>query len=211
MNTSNKLTIFRIFLSFIIVAILLLPFEALGIDLPKLFVNELIVMDVKYIIAGVLFIIASITDLLDGYLARKNNCVTDLGKMLDAIADKILVNPVLVILAATGFIHPIIPVVIIIRDYFVNGFKMQAGNKGDVVSAIRLGKIKTVCMMIGIALTLLYNMPFETMNIKCSDFLLIVATVLSVISAVQYYNLTKKYFTENKNLNGNNNESSIFE
>lgn len=211
MNTSNKLTIFRIFLSFIIVAILLLPFEALGIDLPKLFVNELIVIDVKYLIAGILFVIASITDLLDGYIARKKNCVTDLGKMLDAVADKILVNPVLIILAATGFIHPIIPVVVIMRDSFVNGLKMQAGTKGNVVSAIKLGKIKTVCMMLGIILTLFYNMPFETMNIKCSDFLLIVATTLSVVSAVQYYNLTKKYFKETPNVENINNESSISE
>lgn len=196
MNTANKLTIFRIVLSFIIVTILLLPLETLGVDLPKLFVNELIVVDVKYIIAGVLFIFAALSDLFDGYLARKKNCVTDLGKTLDAIADKILVNPVLIILAAVGFVHPIIPVVIIMRDSIVNALKMIASSKGYVVGAIKLGKAKTVCMMLGIILTLFYNMPFEIINIKCSDFLLIVATILSVVSAAQYYNLTKKYLRE---------------
>ena len=196
MNSANKLTILRIILSFIIIAVLLLPFETLGIELPKLFVNELIVIDLKYIIAGVLFTFAAITDLLDGFIARKKNCVTDLGKTLDAIADKILVNPVLIILAATGFIHPVIPVVVIMRDCFVNAFKMMAGSKGQVIGAIKLGKAKTVCMMLGIILTLFYNMPFETMNLKCADVLIILATILSVVSAVQYYNLTKKYFTE---------------
>ena len=191
MNTANKLTIFRIFLSFIIVIVLLLPFETLGISLPKLFVSELIVIDVRYIIAGLLFIVAAITDSIDGYIARKKNCVTDLGKTLDAIADKILVNPVLIILASTGFIHPIIPVIVIMRDGFVNAFKMISIRNGKVIGAIKLGKVKTVFMMLGIILTLFYNMPFELINIKCSDLLLIIATTLSVVSAAQYYNLVK--------------------
>lgn len=197
MNLPNKLTIFRIILSLLLITILLMPFDALGIALPKLFVNELIVIDMKYIIAGVIFIVASVTDLLDGYLARKMNCVTDFGKMLDAIADKVLVNPCLVILAASGFIHPIVPVILIIRDSIVNALKMVSGNKGKVIGAIKTGKVKTVCLMVGIALTLFYNMPFELLNIKVSEFLLIVATVLSVISAIQYYNMTKDIFTEN--------------
>ena len=196
MNIPNKLTIIRIILSFFIVAILLLPFDALGIALPKLFVNELIVVDVKYLIAGVIFIIAAVTDLLDGYYARKMHCITDTGKMLDAIADKILVNPCLIILSASGFIHPIIPVVLIIRDSIVNAIKMFLGNKGKVVAAIKMGKAKTVFLMLGIVFTLFYNMPFELINLKISEFLLIIATVLSVISAVQYYNLMK---TDNSN------------
>lgn len=200
MNTPNKLTIFRIILSFFIIIILLLPFDALGVSLPKLFVNELIVMDVKYLIAGVLFVVAAVTDLLDGYLARKMNCVTDLGKMLDAIADKILVNPCLIILAATGFIHPIIPVVLVVRDSIVNALKMLSGNRGKVVAAIKTGKVKTVCLMIGIVLTLFYNMPFETMNLKVADFILIIATILSIVSAVQYYNLVKNNLIEKDNL-----------
>ena len=194
MNLPNKITMIRIFLSFIIVSILVIPFDAMGINLPKLFVNEAIVVDLKYIISGVLFVIASITDFLDGYLARKFDLVTDLGKTLDAIADKILVNPVLIILAAQGFIHPIIPVVIIIRDGIVNSIKMVAGNKGEVVAAIMSGKIKTTCLMIGIVLTLFYNLPFELWNLKISDVILIIAAVLSIISGVQYYNQNKKYF-----------------
>lgn len=196
MNTPNKLTMFRIFLTLVIVAILLFPFSAMGVNIPQLFVNESIVIDIRYLIAGVLFMIASLTDFIDGYLARKYNLVTDFGKMMDAIADKILVNAILIILCAQGFIHPIIPVVIILRDTFVDSIKMVAGNKGQVVAASKLGKVKTACMMVGLVLTLFYNMPFELWNLRVSDFLLILAAVLSVISGIQYYALNKHLLFE---------------
>lgn len=192
MNLPNRITFSRIILSVIIVAILIFPFDATGIATYKLFINESIVIDIKYIIAGVLFIIASLTDLIDGKIARKYKMVTDLGKMLDAIADKILVNSVLIILSTSGFIHPIIPVIIISRDTIVDVIKMIAGSKGDVVGAIKTGKIKTIFMMIGITLTLFYNLPFELINIRISDIFLIIGSVLSIISAVEYYNLNKK-------------------
>ena len=196
MNLPNKLTMLRIFMSFVIIAVLLLPFDAMGIEIYKLFINETIVVDVRYLIAGVLFILASLTDFLDGYIARKYHLVTDFGKMIDAIADKILVNSVLIILCAQGFIHPLITVVIIVRDSIVNSIKMVAGSKGHVVAAIKSGKIKTACLMIGIVLTLFYNLPFELWNLKVSDFLLIVACVLSIISGGQYYYMNKQLFLE---------------
>jgi len=191
MNLPNKLTMSRIVLSIIIILLLLFPFQSAGIDIPKLFVNEKIIIDIKYLIAGVLFIIASLTDFVDGYVARKYNLVTDFGKLIDAIADKILVNSTLIILASSGFVHPIIPVVIILRDSIVNSIKMLAATKGKVVAAIKSGKIKTACLMIGIVLTLFYNMPFELYNLRVSDFILLLAAVLSIISGVQYYILNK--------------------
>lgn len=187
MNLPNKLTILRIILSIVIIFILLFPFDACGIIIPKLFINESIVIDIRYIVAGVLFILASITDFLDGYIARKYNLVTDFGKMIDAIADKVLVSSVLIILASSGFIHPIIVVIVVIRDTAVNSIKMVAGSKGKVVAAIKSGKLKTACLMVGIVLTLFYNMPFELWNLKVSDFLLIIASILSVVSGIQYY------------------------
>ena len=187
MNLPNKITMSRIMLSFFIIILLLFPFDSAGFSLPKIFVNESIVIDIKYIIAGVLFIVASLTDFVDGYIARKYNLVTDLGKMLDAIADKVLVNAILVILASTGFISA----VIIIRDIIVDTIKMVSGNKGKVVAASKTGKIKTACMMVGVTLTLFYNLPFELWNIRVSDILLIIAAVLSVVSAVEYFNKSK--------------------
>ena len=196
MNTPNKLTMLRIALTIIIVGILLFPFSAVGMDTPQIFINELLVVDVRYPIVGILFIIASLTDFVDGYIARKYNLVTDFGKMMDAIADKILVNAVLIILCAQGFIHPIIPVVIILRDTFVDSIKMVAGSKGNVVAASKLGKVKTACMMVGLVLTLFYNLPFELWNLKIADFLLILATMFSVISGIQYYSLNKQFFMD---------------
>ena len=196
MNKANKITMSRIFLSIFIIVLLLFPIDAMGIVMPKIFVNETIVVDIKYIIAGVLFIVASLTDFLDGYIARKYNLITDFGKMIDAIADKILVNPILIILAASGFISPIIPVIIIARDSVVNSIKMIAGSKGQVVAAIKMGKLKTASLMVGITLTLFYNLPFELYNLKISDALLIIACVLSIISAAQYYSMNKKIIFE---------------
>lgn len=192
MNLPNKITTIRIIMTAFIVAILLFPFDSLGISSTRLFINEAVVVDLKYLIAGFLFIIASITDFIDGYIARKYNLITDLGKMLDAIADKFLVNSVLIILSAQGLIHPIIPVIIVTRDTFVDIIKMIVGNKQGVVAAIKSGKYKTAFLMIGITLTLFNNLPFELINIQVSDVLLIIATALSIYSAIQYYQMNKK-------------------
>ena len=169
---------------------MLFPFYAVGIEMPKVLIGGIYVR-VEYFIAGTIFIIASLTDFLDGYLARKNNQVTDLGKMLDAIADKLLVNPILIVLAVQGFITPWIPVVIIFRDIVVDAIKMEAGRKGKVQAAISSGKIKTASMMVGIVLTFFYNLPFELWGLRVSDFLLYFATIMSVISMVEYYRLNK--------------------
>ena len=199
MNLSNKLTTSRLIISLLIMIILLAGnyiVSLFGLEFPRLFINETIVVDTKYIIAGFLFIIASLTDFLDGYVARKYNMVTDFGKFMDAIADKILVNSVLIILSAQGFIHPVIPVVVVVRDIFVNSIRMLAASKGKVVSAIKSGKIKTACLMVGIILTLFYNLPFELYNISVSKVLLFIATVLSLVSGVEYYNLNKYLIKE---------------
>lgn len=198
MNLPNKITIGRICLTGVIVTILLFPFDAVGLSFPRLFINEEMVINIKYIVVGILFIIASLTDYLDGYLARKNNQVTNLGKMLDAIADKILVDSVLIILASYGFISPVIPVIIIIRDIVVNAVKMAAGNAGKVVAASRIGKVKTAFQMVGITLTLFYNLPFELINIRISDITLVIACILAIISAIQYISTNKQYITEKK-------------
>lgn len=191
-NLPNKITLARILITALIVFILLFPFGMAKINIPKLFIDEKIIIDMRYPIAGVLFIIASLSDFLDGYLARSRNLVTDFGKMLDAIADKVLVNAVLVILAAQGQISPIIAVVIIVRDIIVDSIKMVASSKGRVVAAIKSGKFKTACMMVGLSLTLFYNLPFELIGLRVDQLLLLIATVLSVLSGIQYYILNRE-------------------
>lgn len=196
MNLPNRITLARILLAVIIIVILVLPFDMLGIKVPQFFINEKLVIDLRYIMAGTLFIIASLTDFVDGHIARSRNLVTDFGKMIDAIADKVLVNSILIILAATGDIHPIIPVIIVVRDSVVNSIKMIAGSKGKVVAAIKSGKLKTACLMTGIALTLFYNIPFEFINLRVADFLLFIATILSIYSGIQYYVMNKDLIFE---------------
>ena len=194
MNLPNKLTLSRVVMAILIIIILLggdYILELFGTSFPTLFINESLVVDSKYIVAGVLFILASLTDFLDGYIARKYNLITDFGKLMDAIADKILVNSVLIILAAQGEIHPIIPVVVIIRDSVVNSIKMLAASNGKVVAAIKSGKLKTAAMMVGISLVFFYNIPFEFINIRVDLGLLYFACIMSVISAWQYFNLNK--------------------
>ena len=198
MNLPNKLTMARIFISIIIIAILLFPFDSMGITTTKFFIFELLVVVIKYLIAVVLFIIGSLTDFLDGYIARKYNLITDFGKLIDAIADKMLVNSVLIILASTGTINAIIPVVVILRDTVVNSIKMLAASKGKVVAAIKSGKLKTACLMTGITLTLFYNLPFELWNLQVANILLLIATVLSIYSGVQYYILNKDLIFDEK-------------
>lgn len=194
MNTANKITISRIILSFVIMILLLFPFHELGIKFPTYLVNGNILVDLKYVIAGVLFIIASFTDHLDGKIARKYNMVTDFGKMIDAISDKLLTNSCLVILACNGMIAPVIAVVFVVRDIFTDAMKMIVGNKGRAVAAIGVAKVKTATLMIGLVLTFFYNLPFSLINLRVSDFLLIIAAVLSVVSGVKYYLMAKEYF-----------------
>lgn len=200
MNLPTKLTVLRLILSVIVIFLLSFPFYTIGIYFPKYVIGG-ITIELQYIIAGFIFIIASITDFFDGYLARKNNQVTDTGKMLDAIADKVLVNSVLIILSVHGFINEIIPVIIVLRDIIVNAIKMEAASKGKVIAAIKSGKIKTASLMFGIVLTFFYNIPFEFINLKVSDFLLYVACIMSIISAFQYFKLNKDIiFDKTENL-----------
>ncbi len=196
MNLPNKITITRIILSIFVLILLIFPLEKVGIDLPTILINGKLQVNIKYFICGFLFLIASVTDFVDGHIARKYNMVTDFGKVMDAIADKILVNGVLIILACTGFIHMIIPVIIISRDTIVDSIKMVAGNKKGAVGASIAGKLKTIFMMCGLTLMLFYNLPFELWGIRVADFLIMIATVLSVASGIEYYIKNKQYLTE---------------
>ena len=197
MNLPNKITLTRIALSIIILALLLIPWEAMNIVFP-IFVIKGIIINTKYIIAGILFIIASVSDFIDGYIARSRNIITDFGKVMDAIADKILVNGILIILAYERVIPVVIPVVIIIRDIIVDTCKMVSGKNGKVVAASKMGKIKTVFMMSGIALTFFYNLPFELLHFDLASILIIFATIMSIISGCQYFFQSKEYFMNDK-------------
>lgn len=197
MNLPNKITCVRLVISVLVLVLLCFPWEAVGISEAERTFSILSIeqVDIKFIIAGVLFAIGSITDFLDGYLARKNNMVTDFGKVMDAIADKVLVNGVLIILAYEHMLPLAVPVIIITRDIAVDSIKMASGSKGKVVAASWPGKIKTICMMIGVSLTFLYNMPFAFISggLRVDYAFVLVAVVMSIVSGFQYYLVNKDF------------------
>lgn len=190
-NLPTKLTFVRLILSLVIIILLIFPFYRVGINFSQ-FLFKNILIDLRYLISGVLFIIASITDYYDGKLARKNNEVTNFGKLVDAIADKVLVNSVLIIFACQGFISAVVPVVIIVRDIVVDAIRMICANNGKVQAAKLSGKIKTATLMVGVILTFFYNLPFQIWGYRVSDFFLYFGTIMSVVSMFEYYNLNKK-------------------
>lgn len=196
MNLPNKITMARIVLSILLLILLIFPFNLCGIEFPTYELFGTINVNLLYIIGGVIFLVASLTDFIDGNIARKKKLVTDFGKVMDAIADKVLVNGVLVVLACNGLISKVIPVIIITRDIFVDSIKMVAGSKGKAVGASMLGKLKTICMMSGLTLTFFHNIPFELIGLDVANGLLYIACVLSIISGVQYYLVNKEAFKE---------------
>ena len=161
MNLPNKISLVRIIFAIVIIILLTFPFHYVGLKFP-VFTKDFVQLDLRYIISGVLFVLACITDFIDGKIARKKHLVTDLG------------------------------VVIIVRDIVVDAIRMMAANKGKVIAAGISGKIKSVFMMIGLSMTFFKNLPFELMGLRVSNFIIIFATILSVYSMFKYYSLNKK-------------------
>ena len=198
MNVPNRITLCRIILSILLLVLIIFPMEKIGIDFPEFKIANVIINS-KYLICGVIFMIASLTDFLDGYLARKYNLVTDLVKVMDDIADKVLVNGVLIVLAVEGYISVVVPVVIVSRDIFVDSIKMVAGQKSGAVGASKAGKFKTAFMLVGITLLFFQDIPFSLLGVNfVSRTIIMIATVLSVISGIQYYVKNKKYLFDTK-------------
>lgn len=185
MSFANKLTISRIVLTVIIIILLLFPLDTAGISTTKLFVNELLVVDIKYIIAGFLFLLACLTIILFDVQNRKKS-LTNKDKLLHEVANKVLINSLLITLASQGFIQPVIPVVIVIRDTIMSSFKSNF----EVRKVLR--KFQELCLILGIVLTLFYNLPFELLNLRISEFLLIAGVILSIVAAFEYYYGIKK-------------------
>ena len=154
MNLANKLTIFRIIL---VPVIMLIPIIDNLWGIP----GEFLGISTAFWIMNVIFIIASITDKLDGYIARSRNQVTTFGKFLDPLADKILVLSALVILVEYGKIPSWIPIIVLAREFIVSGYRLIAVEKGGkVIAASIWGKLKTVTQMIGIILAFLDRFKF---------------------------------------------------
>lgn len=195
MNLANKLTVFRITLIPVIVLVAIFPYAQFDITVGYFSVGS-VILTYKNVAVLVLFAIASFTDFLDGYLARSRDMITTFGKFLDPIADKLLVNTVLILFAAQGVV-PVVPVLIMIwRDTIVDAIRMLISQKGYVMAAGYLGKVKTVAQMLAIILILLNNLPFELYGIPVADIALWFATLMSVLSGASYVVQARPYITE---------------
>lgn len=196
MNLPTKLTVSRI----VIAVVMLLGLFTCDI----LYMAGILVMpmigpiNLAYFISFFLFVIASLTDMLDGKIARKYNLVTDMGKFLDPVADKLLVNLTLIYLALPHFgtnnaFIPLSCVIIMIgRDLIIDAFRLVASTKGSVVAANIFGKLKTVFQMVAIPMVLLNSWPFAYFDSDWNNYLRIcniaiyIATAMSLISLIIY-------------------------
>ena len=195
MNLPNKLTLFRIFLVPLIVLVWLFPYAQFGITLPLINIGPITIPLINLIVLG-LFIIASLTDMLDGKIARKHNMITTFGKFADPIADKLLVNSVLLVMAYKHMV-PVVPVFLMLsRDTIVDGCRMIASSNGIVVAAGILGKLKTVLQMITICLTLLNNLPFELISLPMSTLMIWFTAFVSMAGGYSYFMQLKSYIFE---------------
>ena len=193
MNLANKLTLLRI---------VLIPFFIVCFYIPNLVFNTIDLnhyqIPYAYIIALVIFLIAAITDFIDGYIARKYNMITDFGKFMDPLADKLLVTAALLMLLEHTLVSGWVVFIILAREFIVTGFRMLAASKGIVIAAGWLGKIKTVVQFIMISTLLLLNYPFELLNLPVDQIFVALAVILTIASGVEYIYQNRQILKDTK-------------
>ena len=201
MNLPNKLTLLRL--------ILIFPFVAIGITSASLSgsltFNDLNTKTILFISTGIIFILAMITDFIDGYLARKNKQITTFGKLFDPIADKVIINSALILLSMMTLIPIYITIFFILRDIIVDGMRNLAAKKKLEVAASFWGKAKTMTQSIGILLVLFFapllenNISNKFYNDSWEMWIMILpicfALAFSYIGLIDYLLKIKKYIT----------------
>lgn len=186
MNLPNRLTLLRCALVPFVV-LLMIPLSSFGDNDYNRFIESY-----GMIIALIIFAIASFTDFLDGYLARKRGQVTNLGKFLDPIADKVLVIAVLIAFVQIGTCHAVVPILVLFREFTVTGIRLLAIERGQVIAASYLGKAKTVTQMIAIVLLMLHHISIrfwggvEPYLFALSQAALVLCLIMTVWSGVDY-------------------------
>ncbi len=181
MNLPNKLTILRVILIVPFVVFMLVPIWG---------------DDISMYVAVAIFIIASLTDLFDGKIARKYDLVTNFGKFMDPLADKLLVAAALICLTANGRLSAWISIIIISREFIISGFRLVASDNGVVIAASYWGKFKTTFQMIMIIM-LIINYDNQLYQI-CAAIVTYIALILTIISLIDYLIKNKGVLKEQK-------------
>ncbi|MDF2556661.1 MAG: CDP-diacylglycerol--glycerol-3-phosphate 3-phosphatidyltransferase [Bacillales bacterium] len=191
MNLPNKITVLRILLIPIFMFIMLVPdwgtFDFWGMSL-----------EISHFIATLIFILASVTDWVDGYIARKNNLVTNLGKFLDPLADKLLVGTALIVLVDLHLASTWITAAIIAREFAVTGMRLVLAGEGEVVAAAMLGKIKTWVQIVAVCICLLNNVPFEAIHLPMDQISMYVALIFTLWSGWDVFWVNRQAFLNSK-------------
>jgi CDP-diacylglycerol--glycerol-3-phosphate 3-phosphatidyltransferase len=192
MNIPNKITVSRIIMIPIFVLFMLVDFgweniSFLGATLP-----------VEHLVGAIIFIFAAVTDFIDGYYARKHNLVTNMGKFLDPLADKLLVSAALIILVELGFAPAWVVIIIISREFAVTGLRLILADEGEVVAAQQLGKIKMWTQIIAISALLLHNIIFEMFSIPFGTIMLYVCLFFTLWSGWDYFYANRRVLLDSK-------------
>ena len=191
MNLPNKLTVLRIFMIPVFIILMCLPSEALGVM--NLMGSQI---SVVHFLAMIIFAVASFTDYLDGYLARKYKLVTNFGKFADPLADKLLVMTAFITLVGAGVIPMWIVAVIVCRELAVTGLRLLLVNDGEVLAAAWPGKVKTATQMLAIIFLLIDDFPVKGLPFSIGTILLYVCLVATVYSGVDYFIKNKHVFAD---------------
>lgn len=199
MNLPNKLSMIRI-IAIPLVMLFMLPISIYGFspDGWNSFISSY-----GMIVAGIIFVIASLTDFADGYIARKYNLITDLGKFLDALADKMLVISILLAFIELGRISAWPVMIICLREFMVTGIRLIASKDGVVMAAKMLGKIKTTTQMIAITF-LMFEFVFIKLGLAATtvtiigDILFYISVIMTIVSGMDYLLKNLHYFKESK-------------
>ncbi|WP_026675808.1 CDP-diacylglycerol--glycerol-3-phosphate 3-phosphatidyltransferase [Fictibacillus gelatini] len=192
MNLPNKITISRVMLIPIFLIVLLVPFHWGTLTIGSWS------LPVTHFVAALIFIVASCTDWIDGYYARKFNLVTNLGKFLDPLADKLLVTAAFISLVQLGFTPAWMVIIIISREFAVTGIRTIAAAEGVVIAASQAGKVKTWIQIIAISVTLLHNFPFAFIGIPFDQISLWIATAITLYSGWDYFIKNKEVMLKSK-------------
>lgn len=181
MNIPNRITLSRIFLIPVFILLLSLPLDwgswSIGTT----------TLPIVHFVAATIFILASGTDWLDGYYARKYNLITNLGKFLDPMADKLLVTAAYVLLIELDIAPAWIVILILSREFAITGLRLVAAGEGIVLAASSMGKLKTTFQLLSIIFLLLHDYPFSYLGWPIGEIMLYLALILTIVSGVDYF------------------------